>query len=265
MQQLGVFTSEELDSYFASFVGMEGGNPQASVWFCDRSPHPWLEPISRPLAPRMEPLAWDAAFRAKHRGDMGRWLQHQRIARIMAAARAEALGERVGDEAWKPYFWERLYAPDGAEFKLNLFPLPAQLDGLTPWSKVFRGQPELVPKDRYLELCRRGARFRMLNKLCARWRPKVVVCLGYRHANDYMQAFGLDESAGEERLLQPADLTRVLRVFRRDGTTWIICPVLAGCAGLTSDVQLNAFGQLLGAMLDPSDFGELAGACLDYA
>lgn len=79
-------------------------------------------------------------------GDMGRWLQHQRIARIMAAARAEALGERVGDEAWKPYFWERLYAPDGAEFKLNLFPLPAQLDGLTPWSKVFRGQPELVPR-----------------------------------------------------------------------------------------------------------------------
>ncbi len=265
MQQLGVFTSEELDSYFASFVGMEGGNPQASVWFCDRSPHPWLEPISRPLAPRMEPLAWDAAFRAKHQGDMGRWLQHQRIARIMAAARAEALGERVGDEAWKPYFWERLYAPDGAEFKLNLFPLPAQLDGLTPWSKVFRGQPELVPKDRYLALCRRGARFRMLNKLCARWRPKVVVCLGYRHADDYIQAFGLDESAGEERLLQPADLARVLRVFRRDGTSWIICPVLAGCAGLTSDVQLNAFGQLLGAMLEPSDFGELAGACLDYA
>lgn len=50
-----------------------------------------------------------------------------------------------------------LYAACGAEFKLNLFPLPMQLDGLTPWSTVFRGQPALVPKERYLDLCRHGA------------------------------------------------------------------------------------------------------------
>lgn len=258
MQDLGVFTSDELDNYFASYVGMEGGNPQASVWICDRSPHPWLEPLARPLRPSMEPPAWDAAFRARHREDMGRWLQHQRIARIMAAARAQALGLRSDDDDWKPYFWERLYAPDGNEFKLNLFPLPAQLDGLTPWSKVFRGQPELVPKERYLELCRNGARFRFLETLRARWRPKVIFCLGYRHEEDYLRAFGLEAVVAEELPFQPADLVKVLRVYVRDGTTWIVCPALAGSMGLTSDVLLNAFGKLLGARLAPSDFVESA-------
>ncbi|MFJ1259594.1 XpsR family transcriptional regulator [Cupriavidus sp. CuC1] len=185
---------------------------------------------------------------------MGKWLNHQRIARIMAAARAQALGIRLDDNDWKEYYWDQLYAPDGAEFKLNLFPLPVMLDGLTPWSKVFRGQSELVPKDRYLDLCRHGGRFRFLRTLCAHWRPKVVICIGYRQAEDFVRAFGLDQVACEERQLQPADQVRLLHAYERDGTTWILCPALAGSAGLTSDVQLNAFGKLLGASLAPSDF-----------
>ncbi|AJG24605.1 hypothetical protein [Cupriavidus basilensis] len=64
MENTTVFTTEDLDTYFASYVGMEGGNPRASVWFCDRSPHPWSEHLRVPLKPRLAPLAWDAAFRA---------------------------------------------------------------------------------------------------------------------------------------------------------------------------------------------------------
>ncbi|MGO4154552.1 transcriptional regulator [Cupriavidus sp. YAF13] len=257
MENTTVFTRQELDTYFASYVGMEGGNPRASVWFCDRSPHPWSEHLSAPLKPRLAPLAWDAAFRAAHRASMGKWLSHQRIARIMAAARAEVLGLRDddADADWKPYYEHHLYTACGAEFKLNLFPLPMQLDGLTPWSTVFRGQPALVPKERYLDLCRHGGRFRFLAEMCARWRPKVVVCLGHRHTEDFVNAFALDYAAVRDEKLQPADLVKSLRVFTRDDTTWIICPALAGPSGLTSDVLLNAFGKLLAASLDASDFG----------
>ncbi|AJG24218.1 structural elements [Cupriavidus basilensis] len=262
MQHTGVFTRQELDNYFASYVGMEGGNPRASLWICDRSPHPWYERLAGPLRPRTEPPAWDAAFRAKHREDMGKWLNHQRIARIMAAARAQALDIRLDDNDWKAYYRDELYAPDGAQFKLNLFPLPLMLDGLTPWSKVFRGQSELVPKERYLDLCRHGGRFRFLRSLCAHWRPKVVVCIGYRQADDFARAFELEEVTCEERQLQPADQVRLLQIYKRDGTTWIICPALAGSAGLTSDVQLNAFGKLLGASLAPSDFDHPCAAAL---
>lgn len=246
---------------------MEGGNPAGSVWFCDRSPHPWNESLKAPLTPRTEPPAWDANFRAIHSGSMGKWQNHQRIARIMAAARAEVLGLRLGDSDPKQYYERQLYAPDGAEFKLNLFPLPAQLDGVTPWSKAFRGQSSLVPKARYLDLCRQGGRFRFLAKICAYWRPKVVVCLGQRHTEDYVRAFALDGVVAEDQLLQPADLVKSLRVFVRDGTTWFVCPALAGPSALNSDVLLDAFGRMLATRLELADFsrqrsiGSSSGCC----
>ncbi|WP_059414008.1 hypothetical protein [Cupriavidus basilensis] len=245
MKDTTVFTSQELDTYFSSYVGMEGGNPAAAVWFCDSSPQRWTEPLRAPLLPRLAPHAWDAAFRAEHRDSMARWLSYQRIARIMAAARAEVLGRRLSDTDWKPYFEQELFSPDGAEFKLNLFPVPDQLDGVARWSTVFRGQPALLPKERYLDLCRFGGRFRFLARICACWQPKVVVCFGQRHTQDFIRAFGLGKTVADEWQLQPADLVMSLRVFRGDGTTWIICPALAGANGLNSDVLLNAFGKLL--------------------
>ncbi|WP_454726676.1 MULTISPECIES: transcriptional regulator [Cupriavidus] len=265
MKDTTVFTSQELDTYFSSYVGMEGGNPGAAVWFCDSSPQRWTDPLRAPLLPRPVPPAWDAAFRAAHRDSMARWLSYQRIARIMAAARAEVLGRRLSEADWKPYFEQKLFGPDGAEFKLNLFPVPDQLDGIARWSTLFRGQPALLPKERYLDLCRFGGRFRFLARICACWQPKVVVCFGQRHAQDFIRAFGLGKAAAdewEEWRLQPADLVMSLRVFRGDGTTWIICPALAGANGLNSDVLLNAFGKLLAASLAPSDFGAVRGDTL---
>lgn len=252
---------QEIENYFSSYVGMEGGNLRASVWICDRSPYPWLEPFSAPLQPRTEPPSWDEAFRARYGHKMPRWLQHQRIARFMAAARAEALDVQPGNDDWIQYFANHLYAPRGWEFRLNLFPLPVQLDGLSPWSKVFRGYPELLPKARYLELCRQGSRFGFLRNLRLLWRPKLIVCFGYRHAKDYLQAFGLDDVEGEDIIMQPADLKIVLKTFQKDESTIIICPALAGSAGMASDVLLNAFGKFIGARLDSGDFGESVEAC----
>jgi transcriptional activator of eps genes len=191
---------------------------------------------------------------------MRRWLQHQRIARIMAAARARVLDIRLNDNDWMQYYREQLYTPEGYEFKLNLFPLPAHLDGMTSWSKAFRGQPELVPKERYLALCRNGARFRFLQSLRARWQPKIIFCLGFRHEEDYLRAFGLDDLIAEVLPLQPADQIRILRLYVRDSTTWVICPALAGREGLASDVLLNAFGEFLATRLNPSDFDVAARA-----
>ncbi|WP_245002031.1 transcriptional regulator [Cupriavidus pinatubonensis] len=186
---------------------------------------------------------------------MGKWLGHQYVARIMAAARAEALSVRPADNDWEQYYWRHLYAPEGAEFRLSLFPLPTQFKGRTTWSKAFRGQPELTPQSRYLDLCRHGERFRFLAHLCARWRPKVVVCLSHRHTDEYVEAFSLRGIASEEHALQAADQVRRLRIFSKENTTWIFCPTIGGSAGLTSRVQLDAFGKFLGKRLTASDFG----------
>ena len=249
-----VFTREQLDLYFASYVGMDGGNPNAAVWFCDSSPHPRGESLVAPLVPLPHPSAWDAAYRHKHRNHMERWQSHQKIARIMSAARAHIFSEVTDEGEWKRYFHRHLYAPQGAEFKLSLFPLPARLINDTPWSKAFRGQPQLLPKQRYIDLCRNGRRFAFIDEIRRHWRPKVVVCLGERHTKDFVHAFGLEGVRGVDHILQPADLPKTLRVFERDGTTWLICSALAGAAGLMSDVLLDAMGQYIAGWLEPSDF-----------
>ncbi|WP_354683813.1 transcriptional regulator [Cupriavidus necator] len=249
-----VFTREQLDQYFASYVGMEGGNPDAAVWFCDSSPHPKAVSLVAPLVPKACPSAWDDAYRDKHRDHMERWQSHQKIARIMAAARAQIFNASLGERDWKDYFDHHLYEPHGAEFKLSLFPLPARLINEIPWSKAFRGQPELVPKQRYLDLCRDGKRFAFINGIRRLWKPKVVVCLGERHTDDFIHAFGLEQVRATDHILQPADLAKTLRVLEHDSTTWIICPALAGAAGLTSDVLLDAMGQYIARWLRPKDF-----------
>ncbi len=257
IEQKTVFSREQLDVYFASYIGMEGGNPAGAVWFCDSNPHPWTESLVAPLEPRLQPGAWDETYRERFRENMERWQSHQKIARIMAAARAQTYAAQQSECDWKHYFDRHLYAPDGAEFKLSLYPLPAHLIGQTPWSKAFRGQPALVPKQRYLDLCRNGNRFRFIDGIRQRWKPKVVVCLGERHFDDYVQAFRLEDAQAGNFILQPADLAKTLRVLERDGTTWIVCPALAGALGLTSDVLLEAMGRYLARWLVPEDFPRL--------
>jgi len=253
-----IFTREMLDLYFASYIGMEGGNPGGAVWFCDSAPPSRDEPLAELLAPQTEPSAWDAAYRHKNRHEMERWQSHQKIARIMAAARAQAFGVALSERDWKEYFDHFLYARHGAEFKLSLYPLPARMINQTSWSKAFRGQPALVPKQRYLDLCREGLRFAFIDGIRELRKPKVVVCFGERHVADFVKAFRLSEVEPVDQILQPADQVKTLRVFERDGTRWIICPALAGAAGLMSDVLLDAMGQYVAGWLEPGDFPSLS-------
>ncbi|AOY96253.1 transcriptional regulator [Cupriavidus sp. USMAA2-4] len=256
-----VFTAEQLDAYFASYVGMEGGDPAAPVWFCDATPHTWAEALAAPLVPRAEPTAWDSDFRARHHDVMQRWQSHQKIARIMASARAEVFRRPQSECDWQHYFDTHLFAPGGAEFKMSLFPLPANHIGSVPWSQAFRGQPALVPKRRYLDLCRNGGRFRFVADTRRRWKPKLVVCFGERHREDFVQAFGLGHVHASEHVLQPADQAKTLYMVEHDNTTWIMCAALAGAAGMTSDVLLDALGAFIAPWLEQADFARCGGHC----
>ena len=46
---------QDLEKYFASYVGMEGGNPRSKIWFCDVAPHPAMPGLQRPLEPAFTP------------------------------------------------------------------------------------------------------------------------------------------------------------------------------------------------------------------
>ncbi|WP_420991460.1 transcriptional regulator [Cupriavidus sp. 30B13] len=249
-----VFTREQLDAYFASYVGMTGGNPAAAVWFCDAMPVADGRPLEPVLAPLTAAPAWDADFRRRHARDMAKWQSHQRIARIMAAAREVALFGRDDSGDWQRYLAEYLYRPRGWEFKLSLFPLAVRAESGLPWKYLHGAQPELNPKSRYLALCQEGGRFRFIAGLRRRLRPKVVVCLGERHEADYVHAFGMRGLPCATHTLQPADQARVLRVYADQGTHLVICPAVAGVDGLASDVLLNAMGRFISQWLTLADF-----------
>lgn len=249
-----IFTRDQLDTYFSSFAGMEGGNPMAAVWICDPVPTTAGSPLEAPLVPERVPHAWDANFRADHAQDMARWQTHQRIARIMSAAWEMALFGRHDTGDWHRYLSEYLYRARGWEFKLSLFPLPIRADNGPPWKRLYGMQPELNPKTSYLALCRDGGRFRFIEALRRRQRPKVVICLGERHEADYLHAFGMRGLRYTEHVLQPADQARILRVYQDQGTHLVVSPAVAGAAGLASDVLLTAMGRFISQWLTIADF-----------
>jgi transcriptional activator of eps genes len=239
-------SSEELDGFLASYVGMQG-NPAAPIWLCEVSPHDNASRLKAPLEPLRAPTVWDSEFRQRNKEDMSRWLNHQKAARILASAYRTA--HDMAELDWKTYFGDQLYGPSGGDFWLSLFPLPARSGASRCWSADHRGQPALNPQNRYIDLCRRGDRFRFIAALRKRVAPKVIVCFGPRHADDFLHAFGFTGIASSEVVLQPADLPKRLHVFTQDGTTLVVAPLLGGALGLNSHVLQNALGHYIGELL----------------
>lgn len=249
-----IFSSEELDAYFSSYAGMEGGNIGAAIWLCDKEPH--LLAAGAAVAPAHEPPAWDAAFRERHRHDMPRWQTHQRLARIMAATRAATLRETIPALDWHAYFERHLYAPGGWEFKLNLYPLPKPQHMDLSQIETFRRNPYLSPNWRYVDFCRQGGRFRFIAELRRRMRPKVILCTGQAEEEEFLLALGFQGVPCSEHRLQPADLVKTLRVYSHEGTRLVICPKVGGPTGINSDTLLDAMGAFLSVWLDAADFAD---------
>ncbi|MDF3886840.1 transcriptional regulator [Cupriavidus basilensis] len=244
-------SSEEVDAYLASYVGMHG-NPAAPVWLCDITPKTDGKSLTAPLNPLHEPVVWDKYFRQRNQESMMRWQSHQKAAKLISSARSAAFGAEACD--WKHYFMHHLYGPSGGEFRISLFPLPTGANGNRCWARAYRNQPALNPQSRYLSLCRTGGRFRFIAKLRQRMQPKVIVCIGACHADDFLRAFEFSNARGTDAILQPADLPVRLQVFTQDNTTLVISPAFGGVAGLNSDVLLSAMGRFTAQWLAATDF-----------
>lgn len=245
MERTRALSVEELDAYFASYVGMLG-NARAPIWLCDPSPVANGTALVAPLIPCSTPAVWDEGFRRRNERDMARWGVHQAMARIMASAYTASPDAHVD---WKSYFWTKLYAPCGGDFRLSLFPLPIGSGVFRSWKQSYGDQPALNPQRRYLDLCKQGGRFPFITALRKRMAPKVIVCFGQRHTEDFLNAFGFLGTPGVDVVLQPADQAKQLQVFTKTGTTLVIAPTIGGATGLNSDILQHALGHYLGPLL----------------
>lgn len=248
-----VLSRAELESVFASFVGMEGGNPKAAFWVCDVAPAASSLSVWPSFTPQPIPGSWDANFRRRYAEQIPRWQTHSRISRVLAAARKAAVPGDLPIGALE-YFNRYLYAPEGWDFKLNLFPLRDRPDPVRPWGKTFNEQPELRSRPAYIRLCREGGRFRFLSDLRKLHRPRVILGLGHRYARDYARAFGFCGGVSDEVVLQPADTAQRLQVYEHEETVLVICPPFGGGRGLSSDVLLDALGVFVSQWLRPEDY-----------
>ncbi|AOY90412.1 hypothetical protein BKK79_00155 [Cupriavidus sp. USMAA2-4] len=236
---------QDLEKYFASYVGMEGGNPRSKIWFCDVAPHPAMPGLQRPLEPAFAPPSWNDSFRKSHGAQMGKWLGHQRIAKVMTACVSALQGRHAGPREWEDYFRASLYRPEGNEFKINLYPLPLRPRMDISWRDAYGHDPLLVHKAQFIDVCHFGGRFAFLKAITRNWAPRVVVCINKTYSSQYIDAFGLAPLRPAVEVLQPADLTVKLIVYQDAQTRWVLCPPLAGPVGMSSDSQLSSFGELL--------------------
>lgn len=110
---------------------------------------------------------------------------------------------------------------------------------------LYKMHPELSRKANYLDLCRKGGRFRFIETLRRRQRPKVVICLSECHETDYLPAFGMRDLPYTQHILKPADQARLLRVYRDEDTHLVVRSAVAGAAGLASAALLNAMGHFI--------------------
>jgi transcriptional activator of eps genes len=232
-----------LDAFLASYAGMQG-NPAAPVWLCEATARMAGTPATQSLLPVPAPVVWDQAFRRRNQDEIPKWQSHQKIARILAAAHASA--SDIGAPDWKDYFERQLYGPDGSEFWLSLYPALVRQEESAGLQGTFA-----VPRTlkRYAALCRSGSRFPFVTALAQRMAPKLIVCFGAQHADDFCSAFGFDGIAGENVILQPADLPKLLRVYTKGETRLVIAPLLGGMDGLNSDVLQIALGKYMGRLL----------------
>lgn len=240
-----LISANELDAYLASYVGMLG-NPSAPIWLCDVSPLANSTPLVAPLIAWSEPAVWDERFRRRNSVDMERWGIHQAAARVMASAYTVFSD---ADVDWKSYFWTKLYSPSGGDFRLSLFPLPISSGAARCWKQFYGDQPALNPQWRYFDLCKLGGRFPFITALRKRLAPKVIVCFGPRHVEDFLNALGFVGMPSSQIVLQPADQAKELQAFTEGGTTLVIAPTIGGATGINSDLLQHALGDYIGQLL----------------
>lgn len=199
-----LFTKAQLCDYFASFVGMDGGNlSHAKLWLCGIEHGGDCEAL-KDVEPECEPRPWSVERRAALKGEHRSWPLWEKLAKVVVSAQSNALqqaGVGPSDMTWNYYRDNYLYGREAWEFKFNLFPLSCPQVDSARWSVVHREQPEIIDKEQYRNLCRNGGRFSFMRDLRQRHRPKVIVAMGVGSRNDFVRAFGFEDCSCEELLI----------------------------------------------------------------
>lgn len=224
-----------IDDYLSSYQGMAGGNIDAPIWFCAIEPGGCLNrDTEQRLVAQVAWPCWDDAYLLSN-PEFIRWKFDVKVAKIMNQVTASTSN-------WRDYRTNRLYRADGAECKLNLFPLPCPCEADWPY-QLDLGYSKDGYRNRY-----RTVRFEFLRKLRNDHRPSVIVGVGRGHSVDFREAFGFQASRAPN-ILHLSD-GKHAEIYLDTDATLVVTPHFSGAKGLNSDASLGALAKVLMNLLD---------------
>ena len=188
---MNTLVTNSIDAFIASYAGIDGGNPKASIWICGIEHGGDFESLEMPLKPERTLSSWDDDFRKKY-PKYHTWQYHRKVAKLMVALRGlqdepTSLSLRV--DACRQYLKDELYVAGGESFKLNLFPLSSPSVNSSKWQEFYSEHLGFESKDFYYKRCR-DVRFPFLKKMRDEFRPHIILGTGKTFKCDFADAFG---------------------------------------------------------------------------
>ena len=128
------------------------------------------------------------------------------------------------------------------EFKVNLFPLPAA--NIDEWLDQHVELTKTKIKYHYKTYCA-GHRFDLLNTLVNIYKPKIIICFGQGHEEEFKLAYwgkDLPKSYTEEKI-EISDRNNIKILSSDNPTKLFISPFLG--RNLTADVELRKIAEVI--------------------
>ncbi|WP_322061960.1 hypothetical protein [Paraburkholderia sp. J63] len=260
------FSNSELSRYFASFCGMDGGNPEAKLWICGIEHGSDAEELCN-IEPENQPGEWNAEKRSSYAAEYRKWPYWRNAAKIVVGTQRAVLakaGLTSKSPDWRAYRDEFLYTRHGWDFKLNLFPLSSPRVSSDQWTKAHGLQPALVDKETYRTLCREGGRFAFMRRLRAERQPKVILATGVGSRGDFVHAFGFEGCEEKAVVIGREAAQRRLYVYvdryaDDRHSVLVVTPFPGSPSGLNSTSLIGELAAYLASWMSPSDFHALSG------
>ena len=237
--------SDSIDAFMASYAGIDGGNPKASIWICGIEHGGDFESLKMPLRPEHNLSSWDDDFRSQH-PEYCTWQYHRKVAKLMVALRdlqGNFSRPSPPEDAWRQYLKDELYVSGGESFKLNLFPLSSPSVNSSKWREFYSEHLGFESKDCYYKRCR-NVRFPFLNKIREEFRPHIVLGTGKTFRSDFSHAFGFDENS-EICIKIGKTSQRDCYLYEDNYGVLIVCPFFGGRYGINSDELLFDLAKLI--------------------
>jgi hypothetical protein len=235
--------NSDFQQWAKGFSGCDGGNLRGAIWLCGIE---WgtgkahdlnlemREPVTTP------PQHYKTSRDVWMNPDSGRPYQFNvKFLKLAAAIRGRAVHDWIEIASDDPFPFDE----KSQFFKLNLFPIAFKDVDPQRWTELYSRVTGFFTKQQYQTWCRNN-RFPEIRKWVAQGSPRLIIGVGRSHEEDFMEAFGFEDSVRHRETLEEREL-----VWATKGTTTLAVLPFLGPFQLDSDARLAAFGARLAELL----------------